>query len=57
VIALFGEPFSPAAVSRESAWIDLAPEVLITVVMIIMIERVARRYVDPADRLPARPAP
>ena len=57
VIALFLEPMSQAAVSRESAWIDLAPEVLTTVVMIIMIERVARRYVDPADRLPARPAP
>jgi uncharacterized protein len=57
VIALFWEPISQAMVSRESAWIDLAPEVLTTVVMVIMIERVARRYVDPADRLPARPAP
>jgi membrane protease YdiL (CAAX protease family) len=43
VIALFLEPISQAMVSRESAWIDLAPEVLTTVVMIIMIERVARR--------------
>lgn len=55
IIALFWQPFSQAGMSRESAWLDLAPEVLTTVVMIVMIERLARRYVDPAE-LPARSA-
>lgn len=55
IIALFWQPFSQAGVRQDSAWIDLAPEVLTTVVMIVIVERLARRYVDPAD-LPARSA-
>jgi membrane protease YdiL (CAAX protease family) len=55
IIALFWQPFSQAGVSRDSAWIDLAPEVLTTVIMLVIVERLARRYVDPAA-LPARAA-
>ena len=55
IIALFWQPFSQAGIRQDSAWIDLAPEVLTTVVMIVIVERLARRYVDPAD-LPARSA-
>ena len=55
IIALFWQPFSQAGVSRDSAWIDLAPEVLTTVIMLVIVERLARRYVDPAE-LPARAA-
>jgi membrane protease YdiL (CAAX protease family) len=53
IIALFWQPFSQAGVSQDSAWIDLAPEVLTTVIMLVIVERLARRYVDPAE-LPAR---
>ena len=56
IIALFWQPFSQAGVSRDSAWIDLIPEILTAVVMVVMVERLARRYVDPADLLPARAA-
>ena len=55
IIALFWQPFSQAGVSQDSAWIDLAPEVLTTVIMLVIVERLARRYVDPAE-LPARSA-
>jgi len=56
IIALFWQPFSEAATDRDSAWIDLAPEALVAVVMIVMVERLARRYVDLPSSLAARPA-
>lgn len=56
VIALFWQPFSEAGTSRESAWTDLGPELLSAVIMVIMIERLADRYVDGPRGLAARPA-
>lgn len=56
VIALFWQPFSEAGTSRESAWSDMGPELLSAVIMVIMIERLANRYVDGPPRLAARPA-
>lgn len=54
IIALFWQPFSMAGTTGESAWIDLGPELLSSIVIVIMVERLAGRYVDPADALPAR---
>ncbi|WP_426028168.1 CPBP family intramembrane glutamic endopeptidase [Brevundimonas sp. TWP2-3-4b2] len=56
VIALFWQPFSEAGTSRDAAWTELAPEVLSAVVMVVMIERLANRYVKGPPRLPARAA-
>ncbi|KQY96436.1 CPBP family intramembrane glutamic endopeptidase [Brevundimonas sp. Root1423] len=56
IISLFWQPFSEAAIARESEWIDLGPEVLTAVAMIVMIERLARRYIDLPSDLAARPA-
>ena len=55
IIALFWAPFSEAASSRESSWTDLGPEILVAVITIVFVERLARRYVDPASLLPSRP--
>jgi len=54
VIALFWQPFSMAGTTGESAWLDLGPELLSCVVIVIMVERLAGRYAGPADALPAR---
>lgn len=56
IISLFWQPFSEASTDRDSAWIDLAPEVLAAVVMIVMVERLATRYIDLPPDLAARPA-
>lgn len=56
VIALFWQPFSEAGTSGGGAWIDLGPELLSAAIMIIMIERLANRYVASPSRLAARPA-
>lgn len=56
IICLFWAPLSEAAVSRDSAWIDLGPEVLAAVVMILFVERLAGRYAGPATGLAARTA-
>lgn len=53
IIALFWQPFSEAGTSQDSAWSDLWPELLSALVIVIMVERLARRYVDPGE-LPAR---
>lgn len=56
IISLFWQPFSEAGTERDSNWIDLGPEVLVAVVMIVIVERLARRYVDLPPDLAARTA-
>jgi hypothetical protein len=55
VIALFWRPVSEAAMSRDSSWTELGPELLIAAVIILFVERLAGR-VDPPAGLPARAA-
>ena len=55
-IALFLSPISEAGVSRQGEWIKLGPEVVVAVITIVFVERLARRYVDPASLLPSRSA-
>ncbi|MFA4894108.1 CPBP family intramembrane glutamic endopeptidase [Brevundimonas sp.] len=55
-IAMFWEPFSEASTGQEIAWIALAPELATAVVMVVIIERLANRYVDRPPALPARAA-
>lgn len=54
MICLFWQPLSAMEVGRDSDWIELAPEVLVAVVMLIVIERLAD---GPRDRRPAPLAP
>lgn len=56
VIALFWQPFSEAAMSRESSWTDLGPELVTAVVIVLFVERLACRSVDPPANLAPRPA-
>jgi hypothetical protein len=56
IISLFWQPFSEAGTEQNATWTDLAPEILVAVVMIVMVERLARRYVDLPPKLAARPA-
>ena len=55
MISVFWSPMSVAAeVGREARWIELAPELFVAVVMLIVIERLAD---GPRDWRPARSAP
>lgn len=55
MISLFWSPMSVAAeVGRDSRWIEMAPEVFVAIVMLIVIERLAD---GPRDWRPARLAP
>jgi membrane protease YdiL (CAAX protease family) len=54
MITLFWQPLSAMEVGRDSDWIDLAPEVFVAVVTVIVIERLAG---VPRDWRPARLAP
>lgn len=56
IITLFWQPFSEAGPSREAPWAALGPELLSAVVMVVMIERLAGRYIDRPSELPARTA-
>ena len=47
MICLFWQPLSAMEVGRDSDWIELAPELFVAVVMLIVIERLANR---PRDR-------
>lgn len=55
-IALFWRLMSETTEGGESAWIDLAPGLLTAVVMVVMIERLANRSIDPPPGLAARAA-
>jgi membrane protease YdiL (CAAX protease family) len=54
MICLFWQPLSAMEVGADSDWIQLAPEVFVAVVMLIIIERLAD---GPRDWRPARLAP
>lgn len=54
MIGLFWSPISSAMERTKADWIDLAPEVFVAVVMVIVIERLAD---GPRDWRPARLAP
>ena len=54
MICLFWQPLSAMEVGRDSDWIELAPELFVAVVMLVVIERLANR---PRDRRPAALAP
>ncbi|HST91154.1 MAG TPA: type II CAAX endopeptidase family protein, partial [Brevundimonas sp.] len=56
VIALLWRPFSEAAMSRQGAWTDLGPELFIAVVIVLFVERLAPRSVEPPHELAPRPA-
>jgi len=56
-IGLFWDPLSEAALRRDSAWIDLGPEVLTAVIMIVFVERLANRAAGVEPARSARPAP
>ena len=51
MICLFWQPLSDMEVGADSDWIQLAPEVFVAVVMLIVIERLAE---GPRDWRPAR---
>lgn len=54
MITLFWEPLSAMEVGRDSQWSQLAPELFVTVVMLVIIERLAD---GPRDWRPAPLAP
>ncbi|SFS43165.1 CPBP family intramembrane glutamic endopeptidase [Brevundimonas viscosa] len=56
-IGLFWAPLSEAALSQDSAWIDLAPEGLVALITIVFIERLANRAGSARPDLSPRPAP
>jgi membrane protease YdiL (CAAX protease family) len=56
VIALFWQPFSEAAMSRETALADLGPELAAAVVIVLFVERLAGRNLGPPASLAPRPA-
>lgn len=54
MICLFWQPLSAMEVGADSDWIQLAPEVFVAIVMLVVIERLAD---GPRDWRPARLAP
>jgi membrane protease YdiL (CAAX protease family) len=56
VIALFWQPISEAATSRDSSLADLGPELASAVVIVLFVERLAARNVAPPASLAPRPA-
>ena len=54
MICLFWQPLSASEVGRDSDWIELAPEVFVAIVMLLVIERLAD---GPRDWRLARLAP
>ncbi|WP_309628525.1 CPBP family intramembrane glutamic endopeptidase [Brevundimonas sp.] len=54
MICLFWQPLSAMEVGADSEWIQLAPEVFVAVVMLVVVERLAD---GPRDWRPARSAP
>lgn len=50
-IALLWQPLSEAATSDDLAWRDLGPDIVIAVVLVLMVERLARRYDNPPSGL------
>ena len=54
MICLFWQPLSAMEVGRDSDWIELAPELFVAIVMLVVIERLAD---GPRDWRLARLAP
>ncbi len=54
MICLFWQPLSASEVGRDSDWIELAPEVFVAIIMLVVIERLAD---GPRDWRMARLAP
>ncbi|CAL1692116.1 hypothetical protein MMB232_02272 [Brevundimonas subvibrioides] len=54
MIALFWQPLSAMEVGRDSDWVELAPEIFVAAVMLVVIERLAD---GPRDWRPAGSAP
>lgn len=55
-LTLIWAPFSGAIQVRESPWTDLIPELITMAIVVVFIERLARRRTVPTSSLPPRPA-